>query len=443
MSNNENIINNNRNAYSGMNPINKSIKNKMRNLNKDINSNNTDLVNNFIDKNQFMKNIKEINDLDNIDSISDHENNNNNNNININEKRIINLNKNNNYIKNASEKKDINNYNRINLKNRINNNINNNNILMKQKNINTEKKVNLNKRYSKKLSDNIKKNNLSDNKNNILDKKNFIYNGYQGYNNHNNLLIQNNYKTYIKLEDKNNNFVKLRNSNYAMIGKKFSEKLNISPSQKRFSTLTNNKQEDFNLINDGYDFSDIYKQLINLKNANIQLRKNIDFLKKTVNKKDSIIKKLYTDNEKLKKFYQKMKANNEEKQKINKDLLSKINSYKNEILLLKNKLKYNLESNKLIPQYEYENKNLKKLLTKNKDRQYSTDISKNNILNSFVNYDELSKDYSNYKEYNKSVSFTKSKARINIPIFKEYQEDKEKDEINPFTEKNILNNDKI
>ena len=166
-------------------------------------------------------------------------------------------------------------------------------------------------------------------------------------------------------------------------------------------------------------------------------------MKKTVNKKDSIIKKLYTDNEKLKKFYQKMKANNEEKQKINKDLLSKINSYKNEILLLKNKLKYNLESNKLIPQYEYENNNLKKLLTKNKDRQYSTDISKNNILNSFVNYDELSKDYSNYKEYNKSVSFTKSKARINIPIFKEYQEDKEKDEINPFTEKNILNNDKI
>ena len=48
-------------------------------------------------------------------------------------------------------------------------------------------------------------------------------------------------------------------------------------------------------MNTNYDFSDIYKQLINLKNANIQLRKNIDFLKKTVHKKDSIIKKLYTD----------------------------------------------------------------------------------------------------------------------------------------------------
>ena len=116
---------------------------------------------------------------------------------------------------------------------------------------------------------------------------------------------------------------------------------------------------------------------------------------------------------------------------------------KSKRLILKNKLKYNLESNKLIPQYKYENNNLKKLLTKNKDRQYSTDISKNNILNSFINYEDISKDYSNYKEYNKSVSFTKSKTRINIPIFKEYQEDKEKDEINPFTEKNILNNDKI
>jgi hypothetical protein len=372
-----------------------------------------------------MKNIKEINDLDNIDSISDHENNNNNNNnnININEKRIINLNKNNNYIKNASEKKDINNYNRINLKNRINNNINNN-ILMKQKNINTEKKVNLNKRYSKKLSDNIKKNNLSDNKNNILDKKNFIYNGYQGYNNHNNLLIQNNYKTYIKLEDKNNNIIKLRNSNYNINGKKFSEKLNISPSQKRFSTLTNNKQEEnINLINDHYDLSNVYEQLINQRNINIQLRKKIEILNNDNQKKNIFIKKLYKQNEGFKKIIQKFKNDNEIKQKINKDLLAKINSYKNEILLLKNKLKYNLEK------------------AKNKERQYSTDISKHNLFNSFINYDEQSKDYSYYREYNKSVSFSRTKAKINIPIFKRYEEDN--NEIKSVTEKNILPINKI
>ena len=455
-SNNQNILNNNRNFYSAMNPINKNIKNKMRNINKDIISNNTDLINNnfinkesIIDRNQFMKNIKEIDDLDNIDMISDDANNNlmlKINNININENKIINLNKidekiNNNYIKNVSEKKDINNYNRINLNNRINNN----NLLMKQKNINTEKKGDI--RYSKKLSDNIKKNNLSDNKNDILNKKNIISTGYYNenlknfHNNHNNLLVKNNYKTYIKLEEKNNKVIKLRNSNYAMYGKKFSEKLNISPSQKRFSTLTNDKQEENNnLINEDYDFGEIYEQLINQRNINIKLRKKIEILNKDNHKKDNFIRKLYKQNEGFKKMIQKIKKDNEVKQKINKDLLAKINSYKNEILLLKNKVKYNLENNKLMHQYEHENNNLKMLLTKNKERQYSTDISKNNIFNSFINLDEQSKDYSNYREYNKSVSFSKSKTKINIPIFKRYQEDKENNEIKSVTEKNNIHN---
>ena len=455
-SNNQNILNNNRNFYSAMNPINKNIKNKMRNINKDIISNNTDLINNnfinkesIIDRNQFMKNIKEIDDLDNIDMISDDANNNlmlKINNININQNKIINLNKidekiNNNYIKNVSEKKDINNYNRINLNNRINNN----NLLMKQKNINTEKKGDI--RYSKKLSDNIKKNNLSDNKNDILNKKNIISTGYYNenlknfQNNHNNLMIKNNYKTYIKLEDKNNKVIKLRNSNYAMYGKKLSEKLNISPSQKRFSTLTNDKQEENNnLINEDYDFGEIYEQLINQRNINIKLRKKIEILNKDNHKKNNFIRKLYKQNQDFKQMIQKIKKDNEVKQKINKDLLAKINSYKNEILLLKNKVKYNLENNKLMHQYEHENNNLKMLLTKNKERQYSTDISKNNIFNSFINLDEQSKDYSNYREYNKSVSFSKSKTKINIPIFKRYQEDKENNEIKSVTEKNILHN---
>ena len=210
---------------------------------------------------------------------------------------------------------------------------------MKQKNINTEKKGNMNIRYSKKLSDNIKRNNLSDNKKNILDKKNFISGGYNGekfkniqnyenrYNNNNNLLIQNNYKTYIKLEDKNNNVIKLRNSNYAMYGKKFSEKLNISPSQKRFSTLTNDKQEENNnLINEDYDFGEIYEQLINQRNINIKLRKKIEILNKDNHKKDNFIRKLYKQNEGFKKMIQKIKKDNEVKQKINKDLLAKINN---------------------------------------------------------------------------------------------------------------------
>jgi hypothetical protein len=130
------------------------------------------------------------------------------------------------------------------------------------------------------------------------------------------------------------------------------------------------------------------------------------------------------------------------KQKINKDLLAKINSYKNEILLLKNKVKYNLENNKLMHQYEHENNNLKMLLTKNKERQYSTDISKNNIFNSFINYDDQSRDYSNYREFNKSVSVSRAKNKINIPIYKRYEEDNFKKENKSYNE-NIVNNIKI
>ena len=92
--------------------------------------------------------------------------------------------------------------------------------------------------------------------------------------------------------------------------------------------------------------------------------------------------------------------------------------------LLKNK--YISELNKTkerMRKYEHENNNLKMLLKKNKERQYSTDISKNNIYNSFINLEEPSKDYSNYREFNKSVNVSRSKNKFNIPIFKKYQED--------------------
>ena len=134
----------------------------------------------------------------------------------------------------------------------------------------------------------------------------------------------------------------------------------------------------------------------------------------------------------------KMKIDSQNKQKINKDLLAKINSLKEEIIKLKNQDKIYLDNNNLLKnkyiteinktkermrKYEHENNNLKMLLKKNKERQYSTDISKNNIYNSFINFEEQSKDYSNYREFNKSVNVSRSKNKFNIPIFKKYQED--------------------
>ena len=314
-------------------------------------------------------------------------------------------------------------------------------------------------------------NNLSDNKNKNnnfnLEKKNFISVNNGGMKSpnlndydfkYNNLSINNNYKTYTKFEE-NNNIIKLKNSINTKYSKKFSDKLNISPTQNRFSTLTNNKKDETidakpdNIKNN----EDIYNQLINQKKINNKLRKQLEVLNKDIQRKNNIIKKLSFQNDKYKNIIQKMKVDNEYKQKVNKDLSNKLNSYKNEIIALKNREKYNLDNNNLLKskyineinkskekvrKYEYENNNLKILLKKNKDRQYSTDISKNNIFNSFINNDDQSRDYSNYKEFNKSVSVSKAKNKINIPIYKRYKEDNLNKE-NKSSNENIIHNIKV
>ena len=465
MNNKQNRNNSNQAFYSSADLLSKNIQNQLKKIDEKIinaNMNNLNLGNNpetenfntnnkdkelFLDKNEFFGKIKEINDLEYLDIESQEVLNNfvlNNNNIYINENKNIYLNdmkaknnfgyKNNNLIA-ASEKKQMNNYNRISLNNR-----NQNNIIMKQNNLNTEKKGNI--RNSKKLPEKIASNNLSGNKNNekqnlnsALNTKGLKTKDFNYYNNrYNGLSIQNNYKTFTKLEENNNNIIKFRNSNYT---KKFSDKLNISPVQKRFSTLTNNKNEE-NIDIGNNNNIDIYEQLNNQKNININLRKKLEYMNSEIQKKNKIIKNLCIQNNKYMNIIKKMKIDSQNKQKINKDLLAKINSLKEEIIKLKNQDKIYLDNNNLLKnkyiteinktkermrKYEHENNNLKMLLKKNKERQYSTDISKNNIYNSFINFEEQSKDYSNYREFNKSVNVSRSKNKFNIPIFKKYQED--------------------
>ena len=465
MNNKQNRNNSNQAFYSSADLLSKNIQNQLKKIDEKIinaNMNNLNLGNNpetenfntnnkdkelFLDKNEFFGKIKEINDLEYLVIESQEVLNNfvlNNNNIFINENKNIYLNdmkaknnfgyKNNNLIA-ASEKKQMNNYNRISLNNR-----NQNNIIMKQNNLNTEKKGNI--RNSKKLPEKIASNNLSGNKNNgkqnlnsALNTKGLKTKDFNYYNNrYNGLSIQNNYKTFTKLEENNNNIIKFRNSNYT---KKFSDKLNISPVQKRFSTLTNNKNEE-NIDIGNNNNIDIYEQLNNQKNININLRKKLEYMNSEIQKKNKIIKNLCIQNNKYMNIIKKMKIDGQNKQKINKDLLAKINSLKEEIIKLKNQDKIYLDNNNLLKnkyiteinktkermrKYEHENNNLKMLLKKNKERQYSTDISKNNIYNSFINFEEQSKDYSNYREFNKSVNVSRSKNKFNIPIFKKYQED--------------------
>ena len=74
-----------------------------------------------------------------------------------------------------------------------------------------------------------------------------------------------------------------------------------------------------------------------------------------------------------------------------------------------------------------ENNKLKILLIKNNEKQYSNDISRKALKNSFANYSEKNKESVNYREYNKSVSISKTKNKINIDksITKNYKEDKD------------------
>jgi hypothetical protein len=167
--------------YSEYKSINKNIQKQLRNKgynrNNNINSNmdrnieiridldnfNSNSKNReiYLDKKDFMKNIKEINDLDYIDNVPEEDNNklilkynniyNENKNIYLNKKNY----KNQKSINNTSEKKEIKNYNRI-----INRN---NNLVIPQKETKTDKKKE-NIRYSKNITQKELYNNFTENK---------------------------------------------------------------------------------------------------------------------------------------------------------------------------------------------------------------------------------------------------------------------------------------
>lgn len=481
MSYNPHSMDENVEFYSEYKSINKNIQKQLRN--KGYNRNNNNNINSnkdrnieiridldnfnsnskskeiYLDKKDFMKNIKEINDLDYIDNVPEEDNNklilkynniyNENKNIYLNKKNY----KNQKSINNTSEKKEIKNYNRI-----INRN---NNLVIPQKETKTDKKKE-NIRYSKNITQKELYNNFTENKNNNSLKKDLI--SFGNLNGEKMPTLINDGNKFINLPNNNNKFknktkileneleiIKLRNSNNTKYQKKFSDQLNISPTIKRFSTLTNDKEEENNIIESEKD-NDIYKQLNNAKNINKNLLNKIDNLNKEIQKKNIIIKKLYSQNQKYKSIVQKMKIDSDSKMKVNKDLLNQLNICKKEIVLLKNKAKYNNDNNNLLKhkylreinrskekliQYENENNNLKVLLMRNKEKQYSTDISKNNIYNSFINLDDQSREISNYREFNKSMNISRPKNRLNIPIFKKYQEDKEITEIKSSDENGI------
>ena len=171
-------------------------------------------------------------------------------------------------------------------------------------------------------------------------------------------------------------------------------------------------------------------------------------MNKIIQKKNQIIKKLYLDNTKNQKRIKKLINDNQIKLNMNKNFMIQIKNLRNKILLLKNGDKnidknINVNNNKIykeniyfkeinelkekLKKYEMENNKLKILLIKNNEKQYSNDISRKALKNSFANYSEKNKESVNYREYNKSVSISKTKNKINIDksITKNYKEDKD------------------
>ena len=372
------------------------------------------------------------------------------NNINLNSEKINNL---------YSDKADKHlSYNRMNLKNKINKK--NNKVLYSR--INTEKKQNI--KISKKASEKIISNLTDDKRNNFINNIDFpesfsnsnikrenLNNFYNYEKEENNFDISENFNAYQELiinnkEDNNNNILE----------KKFSDKLNISPyTKKKYSTLTNNELDldenslknykeneirENNIINEK-NYDDLYNNLIKLKKSNNSLKNKIQTLIKEICKKDLLIKRLYLENDSNKKKIKKLISDNQVKLNINNKLLFQINNLNNQLISLKNGDEKN-NSNKVfkdnndniyikeikdlkekLNNYQIENNRLKKsMLMKNKEQEISKDLFKKKIKKVKDNHSEI-----NYREYNKSVSNSKYKNKINldIPISKSYEEDKD------------------
>ena len=451
----------NKNYYNKI----KNKKNTKENINnyKDNNYNNIEIenevndVNNnndvFMDKSEFFRNIKEIQDLDSIEIESSHigiENNNTSTNLNDDiftkenkkEKNILDEPINNNSHINRSSKNTLNKYNRttnnielksdninnlysdkiqknssfnrVSLKNKSNkiSKINNNILLSR---INTEKKPKIN--FSKKTSDKIISN-LTDNKrknylNNIdihesfsnsnikRENLNHLYNYEKeennfdtsdNYYNHNEFLIHN----------KENN-----NNNNNILEKKFLEKLNISPyTKKRYSTLTNNELDENNINNDEENellenkiineanYHDLYNKYINTKKINNTLNNKIGFLTKEIHKKDLLIRRLHLENEANKKKIKKLINDNQVKINTINNLLSQVNNLKTQLMLPRNgEEKIINNSNRIYNDNKYI-KEIKDLKDKLNNYEIENNRLKKFLLNNYKDkeiYNQLSK----------------------------------------------------
>ncbi len=208
------------------------------------------------------------------------------------------------------------------------------------------------------------------------------------------------------------------------------------------SKLENNEITENKKVNEK-KIDDLYNDIIELQKVNNTLKKRVDVLNEEITKKNILIKKLNMENNKNKEIIKKLKSDNQVKLDINNKLFLQIKLLKNQLLLLKNdegdemnknNKRINKDNNYIkqinelkdkLEKREIENGKLKIMLIKSKEKQYSNDVSRQKLKNLYKNCSVKNRDII-YRECNKSVSISKiKKINIDIPISKNYEEDKE------------------
>ena len=388
-----------------------------------------DNLNIILDKNDFIKNIKEIDDLNNLDEIDK---------------------KNGQYF---STTENINNMNIrkpfISSNDKYEREIN----IIKRMPLDSKPKNNINKRENKKENF-IKENNKNDYFINNISRKNSNNNNQEKINklkvntNENRIFNNHTYKNRLIINDDSfyNNIEKsIQQNNPILTTITYKNEEESKNLQRNLSFEDKAKQNKENKNFHNYYSISKYgnKNIIQKIPKNLENNHNID-LKEIIKKLKNIIKekndKIISFNKVIRQYKERINAFIQNNIKLNEEKTKNqylLNKYKNEINTLKDKLnnmnkidfinnKYNSEQKikeleNQLEKYKKENKDLKLLLIKNKNNQMSINEEidpRENLINKFN-----TSSFINENHRKKSYSVSKNKTNLSFFSSKTFRED--------------------
>ena len=402
-----------------------------------------DNLNIILDKNDFIKNIKEIDDLNNLDEIDK---------------------KNGQYF---STTENINNMNIrkpfISSNDKYEREIN----IIKRMPLDSKPKNNINKRENKKENF-IKENNKNDYFINNISRKNSInqekINKLKVNTNENRIFNNHTYKNRLIINDDSfyNNIEKsIQQNNPILTTITYKNEEESKNLQRNLSFEEKAKQNKENKNFHNYYSISKYgnKNIIQKIPKNLENNHNID-LKEIIKKLKNIIKekndKIISFNKVIRQYKERINAFIQNNIKLNEEKTKNqylLNKYKNEINTLKDKLnnmnkidfinnKYNSEQKikeleNQLEKYKKENKDLKLLLIKNKNNQMSNNEEidpRENLINKFN-----TSGFINENHRKKSYSVSKNKTNLSFFSSKTFREDEIEMKNDKKNENNELN----